>query len=106
MLGLMKAEPHYPHSMVTPEWCGMYKQEYGKKLETKDPVYKRVKKTFEHDKAAWRKAHPKSEEEFRDMVSTLSLNPYYGEAKKDTLLRIILAQRKTLCVMSTGKSVA
>ena len=43
MLELMRAEKHYPHSMNTKEWTGMYVLEYGEKLATKDPVYKRVK---------------------------------------------------------------
>ena len=106
MLELMRAEPHYPHSMVTKEWTSMYVLEYGEKLETQDPVYKRVKKTFENDKADWRKKHPQGEEDLKDMVSTLSLNPYYGEAKKDMLLRIILAQRKALGDEAAERAVA
>ena len=40
------------------------------------------------------------------MVSTLSLNPYYGKATKDTLLRVILAQRKALWEMAAASSVS
>ena len=106
MLGLMRAEAHYPHSMVTKEWCGMYFLEYGEKLATKDAVYKRVKKTFEHDKEAWRKKNPKGEEALRDAVETMKLNPYYAEATRETLLKMIYAQRKALGEGLAARAVA
>ena len=106
MLELMRQEEHYPKNMCTKKWTRMYVLVYGAKLETKDPVYKRVKMTFENDKASWRRKRSSWFLKLSDDVDTLRLDPYYADATKETLFRMILAQRKAFREMAAARDVA